>query len=124
MDELFSRQHRLLTKEDYSYVFEKAHKNKDRYFTLLWRPSAKGSARVGLAISKKHIKRAVDRNLIKRLIRESFRKRRCKLPAIDIVVLAGPLLSKADRDTISASINLRWTSIINDTPITGQASNG
>jgi ribonuclease P protein component len=31
-------------------------------------------ARIGLAIPKKHAKRAVDRNRIKRIIRESFRK--------------------------------------------------
>ena len=46
------------------------------------------TARLGLAISKRCSKRAVDRNRIKRLAREAFRRARPDLPPVDILVMA------------------------------------
>ena len=43
-------------------------------------------ARLGLVIGKKLLRRAVDRNRVKRCIRESFRLRRSDLPACDLIV--------------------------------------
>lgn len=54
----------------------------------LWlaaRPADGGRARLGLIVGKRVVRRAVDRNRAKRLIRESFRQRE-GLPAMDIVV--------------------------------------
>ena len=54
----------------------------------LWlaaRPTDAGQARLGLIVGKRLLRRAVDRNRTKRLIRESFRQRG-DLPAMDIVV--------------------------------------
>ncbi len=43
-------------------------------------------ARLGLIVGKRQLKRAVDRNQVKRVLRETFRVNRSILPAIDIVV--------------------------------------
>jgi ribonuclease P protein component len=55
---------------------------------LHYQPRAAGldSARLGLVIGKKLLKRAVDRNRVKRIVREQFRLRRAALPACDLVV--------------------------------------
>ncbi|WP_036378885.1 ribonuclease P protein component, partial [Moraxella catarrhalis] len=45
------------------------------------------SARLGLAITKKKLKKAVDRNRLKRLCRENFRHRQASWVAIDVVVI-------------------------------------
>ena len=45
-----------------------------------------GQSRLGLAIAKRVLPRAVDRNRVKRLVRESFRHRRQDLPAVDVIV--------------------------------------
>lgn len=56
-------------------------------------------ARLGTAVSKKVRKRAVDRNRIKRIVRDSFRLRAPTLPALDVVISIStrrPLRDEAD----------------------------
>lgn len=45
-----------------------------------------GNARLGMLISRKHAARAVERNRIKRCIREAFRQEQEKLGALDVLV--------------------------------------
>ena len=40
-----------------------------------------------MAISKRHARTAVERNRVKRLVRETFRHHRAALPVIDVVVM-------------------------------------
>lgn len=85
----FPRAARLLTGGDYRYVFQDAQRVRGRHLTLLYRPRQEaGPARLGLAIGKRHVRRAVRRNRIKRVAREAFRQRRGDLPAVDIIILA------------------------------------
>lgn len=64
-----------------------------------------GASRLGLIVAKRVLRRAVDRNRAKRVIRESFRKR-CDLPALDIVVrLTEPRrISLAHADRLFAAL--------------------
>jgi ribonuclease P protein component len=84
----FPPQLRLTTPADYKQVFAQATKSSDKYFTLLAIRNQLNHPRLGLAIAKKSVKRAVDRNVIKRAARESFRLQQHALTALDIVVLA------------------------------------
>ena len=59
-----------------------------RCFHMRYRDNELDGARLGLAISKRVSKRAVERNRIKRLVRESFRRVRHRLPAVDLMVMA------------------------------------
>ena len=45
-----------------------------------------GAARLGLLISRRHAPRAVERNRIKRCIREAFRMEQERLGPIDVLV--------------------------------------
>ncbi len=81
---------KLLTAENYKNVFAKAERFGNRSFTVLARENGLDHARLGLAISKKCAKRAVDRNRIKRHFRESFRLNQHKLPSVDIIAMCKP----------------------------------
>ena len=82
---------------------------------MLYRPSGRDSARLGLAVAKKRLKRAVDRNRIKRLIRESFRQQRDRLKGLDIVVLVKPGIEKADNRTLLDALRRHWRHLSRDT---------
>lgn len=83
----FSTSLRLLTAEDYKRVFTNPVKIVCPSFTLLAVPNQQKHPRLGLIVAKKNVRRAVDRNRIKRLARESFRLRQQRLPFYDIVLL-------------------------------------
>ena len=83
----FARQDRLLTPEDYKYVFEQAVKTADSAYTILARHNSIASPRLGVIVSKKNVAHASARNRLKRIVRESFRHNKDMLPAYDIVVI-------------------------------------
>lgn len=58
--------------------------------TILARINQLSKARLGLAISHKCSKLAVERNRIKRIMRETFRVAKLNLPALDLVVTCKP----------------------------------
>lgn len=106
----FSRQRRLLTAGDYRRVFEKAQfKVSDQHLLILARPGQTPQSRLGLVIAKKHLKRAVDRNRVKRVLRESFRTLEPPLaPAMDIVVLARKGLGEIEKPALQRIFNKQW----------------
>ena len=102
----FSKTKRLIKKYEYNYVFNQAKKLVTPEFIFLYRKNELGHARLGMALSKKHIAKAHDRNRLKRLLRESFRVK--SLPSIDIVVLARQSTKRADEHYIKANTGKAW----------------
>jgi len=107
----------LLSAEDYKQVFAQSVRSSDRYFTVLARYDTKlDRARLGLAVAKKHVRRAVDRNRIKRVLRESFRRHQQRLKGLDLVVLVKPGIHKADNKALFASLEKHWQDLSNEIP--------
>jgi len=97
LDFSFPSEHRLHAAADFSLVFAARRALRGEYFDLHYlaaRPPATpavGSARIGLVVAKKLARRAVQRNLLKRLAREAFRHACSTLPPYDLVLrLARP----------------------------------
>lgn len=101
----FDRRARLLKPAEYKRVFDSAKRSSDRYLTILCSPNDLDHARLGLAISKKCSKLAVQRNRIKRLIRETFRLNQHDLLQADYVVMARPVAAKADNQELIRALN-------------------
>ena len=105
----FPRHYRLLTAGDYRHVFDKAvYKVHGKGLMALATPNEVGHPRLGLVFSKKNVRRAVDRNRLKRLARESVRHAQHRLPAVDIVLLARRGVNEVDNDTLHRQLFGMW----------------
>jgi ribonuclease P protein component len=85
----FDRGKRLLNAGDFKSVFDNPRfKLSHRHFLILAVPGTGPCARLGLVIAKKNIRLAVQRNRVKRVVRETFRQSQQQLDSLDIVFLA------------------------------------
>ncbi len=105
---LFRPRQRLRTASEYDAVFSKPLRNRDRYFLLLVRENTQTDPRLGLIVSKKRIRKAVSRNRIKRIIRDSFRLHQHQLPAVDVILLAYQSADSADSRELNSSLDRHW----------------
>lgn len=101
----FRKEHRLCKTDEYSSVFAFRKANRGQFFELLQRPSSSDTARIGMVIAKKFIRSAVNRNLIRRIVRESFRQFRNELPQRDIVVRIIVRIDTPDRHALRRDID-------------------
>ena len=62
-------------------------------------------------MAKKNVRLAVERNRIKRLIRESFRLQQHHLKGIDAIVLARRGLDQKSNQEIFEAVNKQWLTI-------------
>jgi len=108
----FPRSVRLLNKKDYQQVFHDPVRSSDALFTLLSCKNHQDNPRLGLAIAKKTVAKAVQRNRIKRLVRESFRSHLPMLGGIDIVVLAKKGLQDKSNSEIQRSLAKHWERLV------------
>jgi len=110
-DTTFPRSARLLTGAQYAHVFKDNKRSADRFFTILFVKNPVSPGRLGMAVSKKCAKRAVDRNRLKRLARESFRQHKHCVSGFDIVLLARPPSVDASNSAILQSLQNHWNRI-------------
>ena len=86
----FSAAHRLLRKNGFDHVIH-SDVIADRYFKMFFVRNGKTNARLGIIVGKRALSGAVNRNRVKRNIRETFRQHSIKMCNIDLVVMVrGP----------------------------------
>ena len=105
----FSKEHRLLDKAAFNAVFSNAKKLHCSPFVVLCRASSQDLARLGLVIGKKKVSKAVERNRLKRVIRESFRKQ--KMSSLDVVVIAKHHANHYDNASLFKSLDKIWSQL-------------
>lgn len=108
-DASFPRSVRILRSAD----FERLRKTGKRVHTRNFRADVatrdeEDAARLGLTVSRRVSKSAVRRNRIKRICRDSFRRHRALLPALDIVLSAGPQADARDNAELRADLTQLW----------------
>ena len=104
----FHRGLRLLAPEHFKYVFQDPQRASTPEVTILARPNSLSNPRLGLTVAKKHLKRAHERNRIKRLCRESFRLLQHELPNYDFVIVAKAGIGKLDNRTFEQTLSKLW----------------
>jgi len=99
----FPKTLRLLTPNQYQSAFQQAEKFANRHWTLIVKANQLALPRLGLAVSKKQLSRAVWRNRVKRIAREAFRQHKMDLCGYDIVVLGRKGVEDVQSDQLRAS---------------------
>lgn len=108
----FPKSSRLLTPRDYARVFDNVQfRVPHRNVLILATSNSEGHARVGLVFSRKNLKLAVQRNRVKRRVRETFRLN-ADLPAVDIVVLGRRGLGDIDNPSLNRLLEDLWSRLI------------
>jgi len=108
----FPRHYRMITASDYRQVFSKPKRVSTPNLLFLFNSNQQPTSRLGLAIAKKQLPLAVDRNRVKRLIRESFRTKRTEISSLDIVVMARKSLLNMDNTEIRLQLDQLWRQVI------------
>lgn len=108
-DNSYPKQVRLLTAADYKAVFSNAEiRVSCRYFLILAIKNNWTRSRLGLVIAKKSVAKAVQRNRVKRIVREFFRKSSDQITNLDLVVLARKDIDTLQNSQISARLASLW----------------
>lgn len=110
----FKRQHRLLKPADFKRVFENAKRTSTPVLTILYRKNSLEHPRLGMAIAKKQLPKAVQRNKIKRLIRDSFRHHAAIMDNYDVVVMVRKDIWQLTNASIYAMLRSRWLKLAKD----------
>lgn len=107
----FGRAMKMNKPRDFSQVFRQAKRTSGGGLTILTIDNAANHPRLGLAIAKKHIKLASDRNRLKRVIRESFRQHQSRFENIDTVVLSRPDVVTRSSAQLWATLEQHWNTV-------------
>ena len=84
----------------------------DALFTMNARDNDGLGVRLGLAVAARVAGNAVERNRVRRQIRETFRLTQQKLPSFDIVVGTRPAVRAATNAQLRDSLNKLWLRVI------------
>ncbi len=83
----FTKAERVRQRRDYLRAQAQGKRLYTRHFGVTLAPPATEGPRLGLVVTKR-LGKAVQRNRVKRLLREFFRRHRTQLPAVDLVIMA------------------------------------
>ena len=101
----FSRSRRLDGPHAFAAVFAYKCWVTGQWFQVYAKPGGPVKARLGVVVSKRIMKRAVERNAFKRLVRDVFRHACAALAGVDFVVR--PRAPVAPKDTVAARAELQ-----------------
>lgn len=117
----FLRRARLQKPGEFEAAFESGSRHHEKWLTAVVLANSLAQPRLGLVVSKKTAAAAVQRNRIKRQIRESFRLNQHQLPSVDIVVTARAGSAKASTADLRQALKALWNRVAQSCAPSSQA---
>jgi ribonuclease P protein component len=106
-----SQERRLRRKREFDAVYAHGRRFGNGFFGVTAHVNGKGWPRLGLAVAVKTAGNAVERNRIRRVIRESFRLHQHEIPALDLVVSARLRARGAVGAALRAQLEPLWQEV-------------
>lgn len=104
-------QRRLRRKSDFDSAYAQGRRFGNGFFGVTASWNDKGWPRLGLAVAVRTAGGGVQRNRIRRLIRESFRLHQHELPGVDLIVSARDKARNAAPPELRASLVALWKKV-------------
>ena len=82
----FPRRHRFDAPGSFGVLLRAGRKARGELAVVHASPGRQGTSRLGIALTRRLVPLATDRNYVKRLVREAFRSHRVKTAGVDCVV--------------------------------------
>lgn len=92
----FPKELKIRTNSEYEEILGKSKRLSTEHFNILCAPNSLGYPRMGLVVGKKSVPGSVERNRIKRVLREFFRLNRTLFGSTDVVFVAKKGSEKLD----------------------------
>jgi ribonuclease P protein component len=121
-DRCLPRHARLLRRADFVALRGASVRCATACFVAEYCPNPTGGARLGIAVSRRVSKLAVERNRLRRLIRESFRHHRSAIPALDVLIVARLRAAQEPNAALRAELATLWRRLaapLNERPSPG-----
>jgi ribonuclease P protein component len=83
---LSERRYRLTGVGAFEAIFRAGRRHEGRFVQLIAAPADAEVGRTGFVVGRKVLRRAVDRNRFKRLVRDLFRESRPRMAHLDVIV--------------------------------------
>lgn len=112
----YTWQNRLPGAREFSEVMANPPCTRDKFFLVFANKNNLGQSRLGVIVSKKVSKRAVDRNRLKRVVKEAFRLNLSGClngdsgneQSLDVVVLAKRPACETENKNLFQSLSKHW----------------
>jgi ribonuclease P protein component len=102
---------RLRRKKDFDAAYARGRRLGDGFFGMTATYNSQGAPRLGLAVAVRVAGGAVERNRIRRVIKESFRLHQEQIPAVDLVVSARARARDAAGKVLHESLEGLWKKV-------------
>jgi len=100
----YSRRHRFAQHGSFGSVLRGSRKIRGRFAIIHATPGNDNVARLGIALTRRLVPSAVHRNLVKRLVRETFRRHAAKGSGLDCVVTLRERFEASHASPIAAEV--------------------
>ena len=117
----FRPEQRLLQAAEFQKVFDAAKYKVHQPGFMLLAIATTTTPRLGFVVAKRKLRRAHERNRVKRLARESFRLHQAQIPALDIILMAKADALSLSNAELHDQLHKAWRALAKKTQLTDSA---